>query len=138
MRRRGVERAAQGERLVGARADQTGCREHGAARHREPAEGAAGHALLHLLTPCIGTRISRSDAARTARGQDRYGRMTVQAGATVSALVAPRAPSGFSAPGVVSRLVWCSISAFNSAPTRTTIAEIQIQVMKPIAAPSEP
>jgi hypothetical protein len=61
-----------------------------------------------------------------------------QLGATVSALLAPRAPSGFSAPVVVSRFVWCSISAFSSAPMSTMVAENQIHVMKPIAAPSEP
>ena len=55
-----------------------------------------------------------------------------QAGATVSALLAPRAPSDFSAPVVVSRFVWCSISAFSSAPMSTMVAEIQIHVMKPI------
>jgi hypothetical protein len=46
-----------------------------------------------------------------------------QVGATVSALLAPRAPSGFSAPVVVSRFVWCSISAFSSAPMSTMVAE---------------
>jgi hypothetical protein len=61
-----------------------------------------------------------------------------QVGATVSALWAPRALSGFSAPVVVSRVVWCSISAFSSAPMSTMVAEIQIHVMKPMAAPSEP
>jgi len=39
-----------------------------------------------------------------------------------------------SGPTVVSLAVWWSISA----PTRTTMPEIQIQVMKPITAPSEP
>ena len=32
----------------------------------------------------------------------------------------------------------CSISASTSAPSRTAMAEIQSQVMKPITAPSEP
>ena len=58
--------------------------------------------------------------------------------ATSSAILAPRAPMGRSGPSVVSRAVWCSISASSSAPTSTTVEEIQIQVMKPITAPSEP
>ena len=41
-------------------------------------------------------------------------------------------------PSVVSRAVWCSISASSSAPTRTTMVEIQIHVMKPMAAPKDP
>ena len=57
---------------------------------------------------------------------------------TVSAILAPRAPSGCSAPSVVSLAVWCSSSALISPPSRTIVVESQIQVMKPIAAPSEP
>ena len=34
--------------------------------------------------------------------------------------------------------VWCSISASSLAPSRTTVIEIQIQVMNPMIAPSEP
>ena len=56
----------------------------------------------------------------------------------VSAIRAPRAPRGCSGPAVVSRAVWCSISASSSAPTSTTVAESQVQVMKPTTAPSEP
>ena len=56
----------------------------------------------------------------------------------MSAIRARRAPIGFSGPVVVSRAVWCSISAFSSPPSSTTAAEIQTQVMKPITAPSEP
>ena len=56
----------------------------------------------------------------------------------VSAIVAPRLPSGFSDPTVVSRAVWCSISELISAPTRMTIADIHIHVIVPIAAPSDP
>lgn len=58
--------------------------------------------------------------------------------ATRSAMCAPREPIGRSGPTVVSRAVWRSISAFSSAPTRMTVAEIQIHVMKPTMAPSEP
>ena len=57
---------------------------------------------------------------------------------TVSAITAPRSPIGLAAPVVESIAVWCSISAFSSAPIRTTITENQIQSMKPITAPSEP
>ena len=39
--------------------------------------------------------------------------------ATRSALTAPRAPGSTSGPVVVSRAVWCSISAFSSPPTST-------------------
>jgi hypothetical protein len=53
-------------------------------------------------------------------------------------MVAPRMPSGFSPPTVVSRAVWCSISELISAPNRTTIADIHIHVIVPIAAPSDP
>lgn len=69
---------------------------------------------------------------------ERVGSYVVCAAPTVSAMVAPRAPSRFSLPTVVSRAVWCSISAFSSAPRRTTIADIHIHIMVPIAAPSEP
>jgi hypothetical protein len=41
-------------------------------------------------------------------------------------------------PSVVSRAVWCSISASISAPRRMTMADTQSQVMKPMIAPSEP
>jgi len=60
------------------------------------------------------------------------------ADATRSALVAPRDPGGASDPVVVSRSVWCSISAFTSPPTSTMMVEIQIHVMNPTTAPSEP
>ena len=59
-------------------------------------------------------------------------------GPTASAIFAPRRPSGFGGPAVLSRAVWCSISAFNLAPTRMTMIESQIHIIKPITAPSEP
>jgi hypothetical protein len=40
---------------------------------------------------------------------------------TVSAIVAPRAPRDFGLPVVVSRTVWCSVSALRSAPINTTM-----------------
>src|ERR1700728_50363 len=79
-----------------------------------------------------GNRIKadeRVPAARTGQGADRP---------TVSAIVAPRAPSGLSRPSVLSTVVWCSISEFSSAPQSTIIADIHIQVIRPIAAPREP
>ena len=57
---------------------------------------------------------------------------------TVSAILAPRLPIGLGCPMVLSWAVWCSISALSLAPSRTTMIEIQIQVMKPTTAPSEP
>src|ERR1700686_3777072 len=57
---------------------------------------------------------------------------------TVSAIFARRAPIGWAAPSVVSRAVWFSISALSLPPIRITAIESQIQVMKPITAPSEP
>ena len=63
---------------------------------------------------------------------------TVNASPMVSAITAPRSPIGLGAPMVVSRAVWCSISAVSSAPTRTTITENHTQSMKPIIAPSDP
>src|ERR1700722_8975531 len=53
-------------------------------------------------------------------------------------MCAPRTPIGFGEPVVVSKEVWCSISALTSAPSRIAIAEIQIHVMNPTAAPREP
>jgi peptide chain release factor 1 len=56
----------------------------------------------------------------------------------VSAILAPRVPMGLGAPVVESTAVWCSISAFSSAPASTTIIEIHIHIMKPTTAPREP
>ncbi len=56
----------------------------------------------------------------------------------MSAILAPLVPSGLGCPVVVSRAVWCSISALSSAPSRITIAEIQSHVMKPMTAPKDP
>src|SRR3984957_17367345 len=61
-----------------------------------------------------------------------------RAAPTLSAMCAPRTPIGFGEPVVVSRAVWCSVSALSSAPSRIAISEIQIHVMNPIAAPQEP
>jgi len=44
----------------------------------------------------------------------------------------------FAGPVVVSRMVWCSISASSSAPSSTTVVDSHIQVMKLITAPREP
>ena len=59
-------------------------------------------------------------------------------GPTRSAMVAPRWPSGFGRPVVVSCAVWCSSSALSSAPASTIIAESQSQVMNTTTVASEP
>jgi hypothetical protein len=64
----------------------------------------------------------------------RYGRPAP----TVSAMTAPRTPSGFAGPTVVSCAVWCSISELSSAPTSTTMVESHIHIIKPTTAPSAP
>src|ERR1700722_9448230 len=56
----------------------------------------------------------------------------------VSAITAPRLPSGFSEPTVESFAVWCSISALSSPPSKITMAEIHIHIIMPTAAPSDP
>lgn len=53
-------------------------------------------------------------------------------------MVAPRRPSGFGDPTVVSLVVWCSISALISVPRSTTMPKLRIQVVRPINAPSKP
>ena len=53
-------------------------------------------------------------------------------------MVAPRTPIGSSGPVVESRAVWCSISEFSSAPRMMMTTEIQVHIMKPMTAPSEP
>jgi uncharacterized membrane protein YeaQ/YmgE (transglycosylase-associated protein family) len=55
-----------------------------------------------------------------------------------SAIRAPHCPREACFPIVATAAVWCSSSALILAPTRMTIVDIQIQVMKPIAAPREP
>ncbi len=57
---------------------------------------------------------------------------------TVSAILAPRAPSGLGGPVVLSLAVWCSISAFSSPPSSTMVPESQLHTMKAMTAPSEP
>jgi hypothetical protein len=56
---------------------------------------------------------------------------------TVSAIFAPREPKGFGLPVVVSRAVWCSVSALSSAPISTTIVRSQIQNINAMMAPRE-
>lgn len=64
--------------------------------------------------------------------------LTYRALPTESPILAPRCPNGFSPPSVVSLAVWCSISELSSAPKSTTIVDIHIQVIRPIAAPNDP
>ena len=72
------------------------------------------------------------------RGNDRPAGHHVFAAPTVSAMTAPRMPSGFSGPTVESREVWCSISELSSAPTRTTMVDSHIHIIRPTTAPSAP
>jgi hypothetical protein len=65
-------------------------------------------------------------------------RCQLTAAPTVSAITAPRAPSGFSWPTVESRAVWCSTSELSSAPTSTTMVESHIHIIRPTTAPSAP
>lgn len=57
---------------------------------------------------------------------------------TWSAIIAPREPRGFATPSVVSRAVWCSVSAFSSPPRSTITAETHNHIMNPIPAPRDP
>jgi hypothetical protein len=66
------------------------------------------------------------------------GQLYATPGPTVSAITAPRCPNGLGGPMVESIAVWCSISAFSLAPTRTTTAESHIHIIMPITAPSAP
>jgi hypothetical protein len=68
----------------------------------------------------------------------RLRRSQLTAAPTVSAITAPRAPSGFSWPTVESRAVWCSTSELSSAPTSTTMVESHIHIIRPTTAPSAP
>ena len=88
----------------------------------------AGIDIVHI--PYKGTGEALTDVMA--------GRGDMMFAPTVSAMRAPRCPSGFCGLVVESRAVWCSISALISPPSSTIVAEIQIQVMKPITAPSEP
>ena len=62
----------------------------------------------------------------------------LRAAPTVSAMTAPRAPSGASGPTVESRAVWCSISALSCAPISTTTVQSHIHIITPTTAPSAP
>jgi hypothetical protein len=63
-------------------------------------------------------------------------RYDVDGAPTASAIAAVQPPNGFSTPE--SPAIQCSISEFSSPPSRTTIADIHIHIMVPMAAPSEP
>ena len=125
-RSRGPRRSRRGAALAG-RCARPGRAGQGARGWEAGAGGDRGAAAT----------LSRPDLlAGTARPPGR--RLQDAASPTVSATTAPRAPSGFARPRVVSTAVWRSISAFSSAPTSTTTTESQIQVMNPTPAPSEP
>src|SRR5262245_27947903 len=96
-----------------------------------------GRPGLHSRCPGgIGTLLTFGRAPWRPRGSLAAPRYL--AAPTVSAMAAPRAPSGFSAPTVLSRAVWCSISELSSAPNRITITLNHIHIIRPMAAPSEP
>jgi formate/nitrite transporter FocA (FNT family) len=95
-------------------------------------------AHTEVFTPAASPSSRSSTTARSSRRSSDVRRAHAFAAPTVSAILAPRVPSGSSGPCVVSCAVWCSLSALISAPSRTMIVESQIQVMKPMAAPSEP
>ena len=89
--------------------------------------------------PRVQTSVSRSNSAWFVHSRLDL-RLVVQVSVmpTVSAITAPRAPSGFAWPTVESRAVWCSISALSSAPSRTTMVEIHSHIITPTTAPKEP
>jgi hypothetical protein len=97
--------------------------------------------LGHMRLPLSVSARGPAGAPRThpKRSRRRTGRPRhVFACPIVSAILAPCAPMGFGAPDVVSRAVWCSISPSSSAPSRITMTDNHIQVIKPNTAPSEP
>lgn len=57
---------------------------------------------------------------------------------TVSAISALRRPMSWGSPVVESTIVWCSISAFSSAPTVTAIAARYSHNSNTITAPNDP
>lgn len=83
-------------------------------------------------------RSTARTASHRSRGARAVGRPQPFASPTESAITAPRCPSGCLGPVVLSRAVWCSNSELISPPTIRMIIEIQIQVMKPMIAPSDP
>ena len=86
------------------------------------------------------TRLERCDGKSSCKAIDRIRLRQRQpcAAPTVSAILAPRVPSGLFPPDVLSLAVWCSISAFNSPPRSTIVAESQLHTMKAITAPRDP
>ena len=52
----------------------------------------------------------------------------------MSAIFALRWSSGFSGPGVVSCVIWCSVSAFSLAAIRMTMSRAASRMDKPIGA----
>jgi hypothetical protein len=97
------------------------------------------HIGPHAQQRAVPEKQAPRDTIRTCR-RAQLQAYTIQlfAAPTVSAMTAPRMPSGFSGPIVESCEVWCSISELSSAPTRTTMAESHIHIMRPTTAPSDP
>ena len=69
---------------------------------------------------------------------DRFAGHALYVGPTVSATCAPRSPIGRSSPAVVSRVVWCSSSAFSAAPNSTANAIRYSHSSTTMMAPSAP
>lgn len=80
-------------------------------------------------------RRSCSGKRESAEVLSRVGRHSL---GEVSATTAPRRPFGRLRPAVVSRSVWCSSSAFSSAPRRTMKADSQSQVIRMMTPASAP
>ena len=99
-------RAAKAFRLVG----RPRCR-HGKRRGKNVVTDTSGH-------------YCRCKHLGECRNLQQVRHLSCFAGApTVSAMCAPRTPIGFGEPVVVSRAVWCSVSALSSAPSRIAIPE---------------
>src|SRR5262245_45419948 len=111
------------------------CRESSGWRHGF-ALAQHGGIRLHVVVEFERRVRPRVPAQRVAK--DGWGARYTLASPISSAIRAPRFPSGLGKPSVLSRAVWCSISALISPPSRMIAIEIHIQIMKPITAPSEP
>ena len=92
-------------------------------RPRRQARLLSGPDRPNRLRPPPGTGVpDETNGGRPGRGPGDQEGDQEDAAPTVSAMWALRWPIGASGPVVLSRSVWCSISAFNSAPIRTAYA----------------
>ena len=81
---------------------------------------------------------NRSDSASACFSVNASAAGEPRLGPTLSAMTAPRSPIASGSPVVVSIAVWCSISAFSSAPISTICTVSQVHSRKPIIAASGP